>query len=334
MRIPRPISRIAALLEVIGVFMAGTLLARAIGRHFAFSSVKALSEPLQPQGVDFLSLAWRVGGDLVLRFGVVLLLAFAVGWWHRRRSVPAYGITLADKPIAWHVRAGALLFATAGLPPRVLIFLSHYFNLGSGPRQWSLHDTLWNWRFWVFMAVSSFVLVPIVEELFARGYIQTRLSEDFGAASAIWITAFFFAFAHTQYFLASPLALGLLISALFGSIVGGYVRYRSGSLLPVMIGHALGNVPMRGVAEAVVILSMLFVALVFRRTVTEYATAMWRELFVGSIVASMIVPLLLLAGTLTLILAFRAYLPLFAVITLGAALVIEAGERRRLPENA
>ena len=331
MAIPRRIRRVVAILEVIGVFMSGTLIARLIGGSLGLASRRELTESLRSNNVDFLAMSWRIGGDLLLRYGIVLLLASAVGWWYRRRPLAAYGLTLAGKPLAWHASAAILLFATAGLPAKLLIFLSHHFDLGPGPRHWRLHEGTWTWQFWTYMAVSSFLLVPIVEELFARGYIQTRLSEDFGVAGAIWITAFIFSVSHTQYFIASPLAIGVLMSLLIASVVAGYVRYRAASLLPGMLGHAIGNIPTEGIVEAVVIVMMLFIAVTYRATVMEWMRAMRRDLIVREVAGSLLVALFLITATLVFVLVFRSYLPFLAIGALIVALAAEWRDKQVTP---
>ena len=244
-RWPAPRYRqLAALLEVVGVFVVATLLARLASRSLALgpANLRALAPGVEP---DFIRLSWSTGANLLLRYGLVLGLAFAVGWWHRRRRLSEYGVTAAGRSLGEHVGIAVLLFAAVGILPMLVKLLPELLPVGRAPQHWALTESLQTPGMWVYLFVSSFGLVPIAEELLARGYIQSRLAEDFGPAAAILITAIFFTFSHTQYFIASPIGVGMLASLLVGSIAGGYVRHRTGSLLPVIIAHALGNLPFR-----------------------------------------------------------------------------------------
>ncbi len=84
------------------------------------------------------------------------------------------------------------------------------------------------------LAFVLFAVVPgIFEEVAFRGLIQGRLSALMGPTQGILITALFFMLAHGAS-LASPIHLGL-------GLYLGWLRYRSGSLLPGMVCHALYN---------------------------------------------------------------------------------------------
>jgi len=228
---PRPFhwqGRLASLLEVIGVFVVGSLTARQMSRGLALGSAKLRT--LEP-GVspDFVQLSVSASTNLVLRYGLMLGLAFAIGWWHRRRRLSAYGVTTAGRSAHQHLGIGILLFATIGILPILLKLLADVLPMGPALQHWTLIESLQTPGVWLYLFVGSFGLVPIAEELLARGYVQTRLAEDFGPAAAILITAVFFTFSHTQYFIAGALAAGMLAALLIGSIAAGYVRHRTGS---------------------------------------------------------------------------------------------------------
>ena len=143
----------------------------------------------------------------------MLVAGNLIGWWHRRRPAASYGLTMAGRPLGALVGIGVLLWAVAGLLPNVLTVLGGFLDLGVGAEHWVVFDYHWGLGFWFFMAASSFVLVPVYEELFTRGYFQTRLSEDFGPAGGILIASGVFAFSHTQYYRLSVLSLGTLAAA-------------------------------------------------------------------------------------------------------------------------
>jgi len=319
--------RIAALLEIVGIFVGGTLLARLAGRLLGLdpASIRTLDPSVSP---DFLRLSWTVGANLLLRYGVVLGLAFLVGWWHRRRPVEAYGVTTAGGPLRVHVKTGLFLFAVGGFLPRLLFFLKSYLPLGRGPQHWALLEDSGSPEFWLYMAVSSYGLVPILEELFARGYVQTRLTEDFGPAAAILMTALFFTFSHRQYFIASPLGLGMLAAILFSAIIGGYVRHRTGSLLPGIVAHALGNVPVRGMAQPVVLGLMLVLVVLSRRRIARYAKELWRDVAVREATAAVVPAIVVLGLVLSQVILAPKLLPFTSTVALMLALLLELREKR------
>ena len=226
------------------MFVAGTLLARLASRALVpgVAGLRALPPDAQP---DFLALSRSTAASLALRYGIVLGLAFVVGWWHRRRRLQAYGVTMGGHSIGNHLGAAILLFAAAGLPALGLKLLAALLPL-QAPQHWALIERLDRPGIWLYLFVGSFGLVPIAEELLARGYVQSRLAEDFGPPAAILMTALFFTFSHTQYLVAGMLGAGMLVCLFLSSVAAGYVRCRSGSLLPAVVAHALGNMPFRG----------------------------------------------------------------------------------------
>lgn len=199
--------------------------------------------------------------------------------------------------------------------------------MGRAPDHWTLIQSLQTPGVWLYLFVGSFGLVPIAEELLARGYIQSRLTEDFGPPAAILITACFFTFSHTQYFISSAIGIGMLASLFLGSLAAGYVRYRTGSVIPVIIAHAFGNLPFRGWVEPVVLGAMVMLVVLQWRVTSSYAVQLWRELMVrdtmmrsaaGCAVAGMLVMQVLLAPFL---------LPVSAAIALAIALLLEFREK-------
>jgi len=89
-------------------------------------------------------------------------------------------------------------------------------------------------------------------------------SWDLGPGSGILITAFVFAISHTQYFRLSVMSIGTLTAIVFSSILAGYVFYGTRSLLPVVIAHALMNVPLRTAAELAIAAGVLALVIEYR----------------------------------------------------------------------
>jgi membrane protease YdiL (CAAX protease family) len=83
----------------------------------------------------------------------------------------------------------------------------------------------------VLLVVS--LLAGFAEELFFRGFMQTRLSQRWRPWTAIVVSALFFGIMHLD-FVQSPLALCL-------GIWHGFVCQRSGSLWPAIVAHVANN---------------------------------------------------------------------------------------------
>jgi hypothetical protein len=125
------------------------------------------------------------------------------------------------------------------------------------------------WEFWLFSAVGSFVLVPILEELFFRGYCQRRLAEEWGDGPAILGAACLFTLQHAQYHAPNLYNAGMVVGLLVSAIGFGAVFAWTRSMIPAMIAHAIFDIPMTPVWAGVVFLIMLAGAAVKRKKAVE-----------------------------------------------------------------
>ena len=91
------------------------------------------------------------------------------------------------------------------------------------------------------LAFSVAILTPFAEELLFRGFILGMLLTRYSDTHSIVISSLIFAIAH------EPIAMVL---AFGGGLLYGWVRVRTGSILPGMIAHAIWN----GFITAVVIM--------------------------------------------------------------------------------
>lgn len=87
--------------------------------------------------------------------------------------------------------------------------------------------------FLIPLALLIGVTPAICEELLFRGYVQTRLNVSFGPVIGIVASSLLFAVFHLDpVHVVAVLPLGLFL---------GCVAWRSGSLLPAMLGHFVNN---------------------------------------------------------------------------------------------
>lgn len=89
--------------------------------------------------------------------------------------------------------------------------------------------------FFVLLGITLIVLAPLGEEIVFRGFFYRGLKSGFGPFASIIVTAASWSVLHAQYelfFMAQIFAFGIFL---------GWIRWRSGSLVVVMILHAIIN---------------------------------------------------------------------------------------------
>jgi len=268
--------RAAALLEVLGVFLAGLflrdLIAEWLIRH-------RLVDPTNPYDLltvnstnaDLLRASRQMALVLLLQYGSYFLLIVPINWWYRRRGPAAYGLTRAGRSWKALLLIGLATAALVEWPLPIHTIVNAIHPLGpTVPWRQAFFDMSWlRWQCWLYAAISSYAVIPVVEELVYRGYYQRRLAEDWGDAPAIVGTACFFTFAHGQYLhpnvYNATLILTLLLSALGFGVVFAWTR----SLIPSMIAHSIIDIPMTPAWDGVLLaLFLIGVFFTWRRGVT------------------------------------------------------------------
>lgn len=103
----------------------------------------------------------------------------------------------------------------------------------------NLIDKLVNsWSSFILFAITAVFVAPLFEELLFRGFLQPLLSRTFGVVAGVLITAALFGCLHLfQYSLAWQYALIIF----FAGAVFGWVRARTGSVIPNTIMHCCFN---------------------------------------------------------------------------------------------
>ena len=87
---------------------------------------------------------------------------------------------------------------------------------------------------WIIIVMSS-VVAGICEETGFRGYMQVPLEKRYGPAAGIIISSIVFMLIHLSHSWAAP----ILPHIFFASVLLGILAYRSGSLIPGIVGHSI-----------------------------------------------------------------------------------------------
>lgn len=237
-------SRLWVIIEPIILLIVFGLLARQLTPFVgveAGAAEAALLQSLPDWGV----LALLEGKSQGVKWGMLLIAAWFIA---RMRGYRLARPVSRDAPSLSVPQLLLFGFAIA-VPIHLVAILPRWYHyniapLGDAPPIWDIiYGAQWTPEFWLFMAVGSFALIPIVEEIFFRGYFLGSLNKRFSAFWAIIISAAIFALVHLQYVSADFFALYNLASVFLVGAVYAWSVYFTRSLLPAIMGHAFGNFP-------------------------------------------------------------------------------------------
>lgn len=243
---PKLIGRLSAFAETALLLVAGSLVAGAIARETGLGQRDARDELLYGEaGPQWLAAASTEAQWLILRFGLTLLAAWLICWWIGGPTRKLAGLSRGGRSLGDLIGFGVVMGVLLAAPPFGLRVLNEMYAIGEGTPFWRLMaESEWTLEFWLFMAASSFVLVPIVEELFFRSYMLGRYRMHFTAGGAVLLSAAVFWVSHGQYIQAD---LNLIINSAMAFITAAILAWsvvRTGSVLPAIIAHMIFNLPM------------------------------------------------------------------------------------------
>jgi membrane protease YdiL (CAAX protease family) len=274
--------RAAALMEVLGVYLAGPILMLGLRRLFGISLPNPLNTLTVKTSDPGLVIASRqLFLLLLIQNAGYYVFAAPLNWWYRRRRPADYGLTRAGRTWTLLILAG---LATAALFEWPVVAINFHPGPTVAWRQ-AFFDMSWHrWQFWLFAGVLSWAGAPFFEEIFARGYCQRRLAEDWGDGPAIIGAACLFTFSHSQYLMPDAYNVGMILGLLLSAIGFGAVFAWTRSLIPAMIAHAVFDIPMTKPWQTALVAAMLIGSiLVWRRS-----GPILKEIFsTGSLAASL-----------------------------------------------
>lgn len=321
--------RAAALLEVLGIYLAGPVMMMGLRRVLGISLTNPLGHlTAHATGAELVTASHRLLTLLLFQNAGYFLLAGPLNWWYRRRRPADYGFTRAGH--TWKLLLVAGL-ATAAFFEWPVVGISVVNSIHPGPtapwRQALMAMSMWRWQYWLFTGVLSWAGAPFFEELFFRGYCQRRLAEDWGDGPAIFGAACLFTFGHSQYFRADPYNMGTLAGLLLSAIGFGLVFAWTRSLIPAIVAHAVFDVPMSTAWQGVLLAGLVIGALLVRRRAVLIA----KQVFSTSSVQALVVLGIVGAcyAALTSVDRVVAYLAVASLAMLPLAVVLEVKDRLR-----
>lgn len=265
---PKLMGRLSAFAETAILLVAGSLAARAIAGAFDLGN-RAEVEALLYRGAEphWLEAASAEAQWLGLRFGLTLIVAFLICWWIGGPSRKLAGLSRGERSLGELVGFGIVMGVILAAPPFVLRTLNELYGLGENTPFWDLMArSAWTPSFWLYMAVSSFILVPIVEELFFRSYMLGRFRMHLSAGGAVLLSAAVFWVSHGQYLKLDPVLAANSALVLASAAFMAWSVIRTGSVLPALIAHVIFNIPMSTPFRiAVVMLALTLVVVLHKR---------------------------------------------------------------------
>jgi sodium transport system permease protein len=190
---------------------------------FAVALVVAFYASLSLRGwpIHQVLLLLQYGGFLLPTLAVVWLFGFdarrTLGLW--RPAATALGLAIVLGATAW-LFAGGIVSRVLPPPESLTRALQRLIQLGDDPMPL--------WVVWLVLGLTP----GICEELFFRGFVFSGMRR-LGAWPAVLVTALLFGLAHASiYRLLPTFILGVLL---------GVLRWRSGSVVPGIVMHAVNN---------------------------------------------------------------------------------------------
>ncbi len=233
-------TRSAALGEVLFCLIAANAIVLLV--RLAGLTPELFGVPSEPQ-ID--ARTGLVDGLFVfLKFAVMLAIGLTILKKVHRVQPSAVGFSRSGYSVAALLVRGLVLGCVALLPWLALMSANSVLGFGEGVRGWLLiEDAPMSVGFVIFVLAAMVVIPPIMEESAFRGYVRGRLQLAFGPVGAALITAIIFVLAHRHFYGADAVLVGTQVSFIYASFVLAYDTYRSGTIVPAIVAHALMNLP-------------------------------------------------------------------------------------------
>jgi membrane protease YdiL (CAAX protease family) len=336
---PDLLGRIGAVAETVILITAGSLGARALAGGLGLPTRASRDAALfAGGGPDWTMAAGAEASWLILRFGITLAAAYLISLWVGGPSRRLAGLALGGRSLAGLVGFGLVMGLLINAPVLAIDLAQRAFGLGANTPLWDLMQSHpWTPAFWLYMAVGSFGLVPVVEELFFHSYTLGRYRMHFTPGAAILAGSALFWVSHGQYLKLDPFLLVHSALTFAGAAIMAWSLIRTGSIIPALVAHVTFNIPLPPVLMAASLAAGLVLMAVFWRPIRESAIDLGRTLAATREWAFLAGTVVVLLGGATLIRAYRTAIPYLLAICLMAAiagLIRRSPFRRRKENNA
>jgi len=165
-------------------------------------------------------------------------LKYFSGTWGSKKSTETRkkyfrSIKLSPSFWKWGIVA-AIVFVVIIQASFVITFRIIDFPAKAFTADYKILDSMPLWVAWVVLIMGS-IVAGICEETGFRGYMQVPLEKKYGSSAAIIITSIVFMLIHLSHSWAAP----ILPHIFFASVLLGILAYKTGSLIPGIIGHSI-----------------------------------------------------------------------------------------------
>jgi membrane protease YdiL (CAAX protease family) len=165
-------------------------------------------------------------------------LKFFSGIWGLKKSSAERKFNFRSinlSPIAWKWGIiAAILFIIIVQASFVITFRLIEFPSKKFTADYKILDSMPLWIAFAVIIMGS-IVAGICEETGFRGYMQTPLEKKYGPTIAITITSIVFMLIHLNHNWASSIFPHIF----FASALLGIIAYKTGSLIPGIIGHSI-----------------------------------------------------------------------------------------------
>lgn len=308
--------------EVFSVILVGNILASLVLSQILDP---ALMNQTPTADTNFFQMAGVTSTSMIFRFGFMIVIAFFIyKLWHRddrKQIFKTWGISTGGRSTIKLVGMGILLWAVTILPLQILFTIDQVIPIGEGLPIWELQDEIGlRTDLLVFFLFTSIIIPPLLEETIARGYTRSRIADSYGQMGGIILSAFIFTLAHGQYFEGNLLLASVLPIIIYATICWAFVTWKTGSIIPAIIAHAIMNTPFpRNLTSfSVILVIMIVLIILYLKQVKSYFNSffdLWKQ-------AAEKGAILLGALTIAAILASIVFVSAMRMIWLGIFLVV------------
>lgn len=234
--------KLGAISEILFLVLLGNIAFLLISSKLIPAEIQNIS--LDPELNNVWPAAYSMAIKVGLKNGLVLLFMILTWKFIYRKSNAEMNMSRNKHSILKLIGIGILTFTVANFPAKFIVLLNQVFQFGEGLHAWdAIYSTEFSLGLIVFVLAGNMLLPPILEEAAVRGFQLSRLKMSFAPISAILIVGTLFPLLHGHFYQNDPAVIAQLFAFIFSSIIWTFVAFRCGSIIPLIVAHALANSP-------------------------------------------------------------------------------------------